>query len=82
MVAALLCLGLGAAFQSRPSPLRLAAVVRSGAAGASIQATGRGVSGDTSTSVVDSAALLQSSPVHLEAIAKSYAAWHVLSPSS
>jgi hypothetical protein len=78
VVAVLLCLGLGAAFQLRSSPVRLAAVVRSGAAGASIQAMSRGVSGETSPSVADSAALLQSSPVHLEAIAKSDAAWVII----
>jgi hypothetical protein len=78
VVAALLCLGLGAAFQLRSSPVRLAAVVRSGAAGASIQVMNRGVSGETSPSVVDSAALLQSSLVHLEAIAKSDAAWAII----
>ena len=78
MVVALLRLGLGAAFQSRPSPVHLLAVVRSGAAGASIQATGQGVSGEFSPSRADSAALLQSSPVHLEAIAKSDAAWAII----
>ena len=78
MVAALLCLGLGAAFQLRSSPVRLTAVVRSGAERASIQVMGRGVSGETSPSVADSAALLQSSPVHLEAIAKSDAAWVII----
>ena len=74
-VVAQLCLVLGAAFQLRSSKVRLSAVVRCGAAGASIQATGRGASGETSPCVADSGALLQSSPVHLEAIAKSDAAW-------
>ena len=78
VVAVLLCLGLGAALKLRSSPLRLTIVVRSGAAGASIQAMSRGVSGEISPSIADAFALLQSSPVHLEAIAKSDAAWAII----
>ena len=68
------------ALRLRSLPGRLAAVARSAAARTSnLHAVGRGLSGKPRASVAaDSAALLQSSSVHLKAMAKSDAAWAII----